>query len=292
MEYFTAATYESWTRVGEPYEKSGKLYSTIKRKCDRCTKGVFVCRVENGQPIPHPAYGGVCLKCGGKGYLTKDVRLYTQKEREQMDKRNEKAREKKAAEQEARIKAEYAQKKAKWLQDNGFNAEGETYIVTGDSYSIKDELKEAGFRFSGALKRWMRGTNEGYEDKTEKFTTDQLVDFSAWGTGEYKSDAKDLVDEALRANDPVPASEYVGEIKDRLTLTVTLVRKGGYEGCYGHSNIYTFQDENESVFTWFSSVYIDKEIGDTFSIVGTVKDHKEYNGVKQTVLTRCKVVGD
>ena len=81
MEYFTADSYKNWERIGEPFTNSkGKLYTKVKCKCDRCHKGVYVTRVENGVPVPHPAYGGVCLKCGGDGYLMEEVRLYTEKE--------------------------------------------------------------------------------------------------------------------------------------------------------------------------------------------------------------------
>ena len=30
------------------YEKNGKIYVSARCKCDRCTKGVYVTRVENG----------------------------------------------------------------------------------------------------------------------------------------------------------------------------------------------------------------------------------------------------
>ena len=100
MNYFTADTYKNWERVGEPFTNSkGKLYTKVKCKCDRCHKGVYVTRVENGQPVAHPAYGGVCLKCKGAGYLTDEVRLYTEKEYAAMQSRNEQARAKKEQEQ-------------------------------------------------------------------------------------------------------------------------------------------------------------------------------------------------
>lgn len=53
------------------YEKNGKMYVSARCKCDRCTKGVYVTRVENGQPIPHPAFSGICLKCGDLELLPK-----------------------------------------------------------------------------------------------------------------------------------------------------------------------------------------------------------------------------
>ena len=292
MNYVTAEKYANWEWTCEPFKNSdGKLCVEVKQKCDRCSNGVFVCRVENGKPIPHPAYGGVCLKCNGAGYLKKVVRVYTEKEREQMDKRNEKAREKREADREAKMRAEFAHRKAIWLQTNGFSEDGKTYIVTGDSYSIKDQLKEAGFRFNGTLRRWMRATNEGYEENTVLFSVDDLVQFSAWGEGHINLDAKEFVDKTLATNEPVPAFEYDGEIKERITRRVTLVRKGSFMGAYGITNIYTYEDEQHlHQYVWFTATDQPQEVdGSFFTLVGTVKDHKEYKGIHQTYITRCKI---
>jgi hypothetical protein len=48
----------------------------------------------------------------------------------------------------------------------------------------------------------------------------------------------------------------------------------------------------DNVLTWFCSgkgIDPDIEVGDEVLLTGTVKDHKEYNGVKQTYLNRCIV---
>jgi hypothetical protein len=39
---------------------------------------------------------------------------------------------------------------------------------------------------------------------------------------------------------------------------------------------------------WFTSKQ-DFTIGETYTMDFTVKEHKEYNGIKQTVITRAKV---
>jgi len=79
MDYKTADTYKMWDRLTTPYTKDGKMYVTVQTKCDRCHNGVFVARVENDHIVPHPAYGGICLKCNGSGYIQKEVRAYTEK---------------------------------------------------------------------------------------------------------------------------------------------------------------------------------------------------------------------
>jgi hypothetical protein len=46
--------------------------------------------------------------------------------------------------------------KTEWLEANGFSEYGVTYLVLGNSYPIKDSLKDAGFKFSPLL-RWHGG---------------------------------------------------------------------------------------------------------------------------------------
>lgn len=286
-EYTVAPSYKDWETVGTPLVENGKMYTKIKKRCDRCVNGVYVCRIENGMPVPHPNCNGVCFQCGGTGYEVKKVRLYTIEEAAKMEKRNEAARIKRQEEAEAKMKAEYSQKKAKWIEENGFNENGVTYIVTGDSYSIKDELKAAGFTFNYVLKWHKAEPDPNYS--TIEVKMEDVVEFSAWGTGSYKESAKDYIEKLLQPSQPGVDSEWVGEIGSRITFNVTFVKKYGYQSKFGYTNIYTFNDEDNNILTWFSTVEIKKEIGDEFTLVGTVKDHTEYKGIKQTVLSRCKV---
>ena len=47
-------------------------------------------------------------------------------------------------------------------------------------------------------------------------------------------------------------------------------------------------DQEGREFAWFSSG-TSLEVGAQITIKGTVKEHRQYEGKKQTVLTRCKV---
>ena len=51
--------------------------------------------------------------------------------------------------------------------------------------------------------------------------------------------------------------------------------------------MYKFIDIEGNVFIWITSCYIDMD--KRIKLRGTIKEHSEYNNVKQTVLTRCKV---
>ena len=56
---------------------------------------------------------------------------------------------------------------------------------------------------------------------------------------------------------------------------------------YGVTCLYEFVTDDDNIFIWKTSKYLDK-IEKITSITGTVKEHKEFNGIKQTELTRCK----
>lgn len=61
-----------------------------------------------------------------------------------------------------------------------------------------------------------------------------------------------------------------------------------FDGNYGRYQIVKLIDDLGNVYTWFntSKNALEKDI--TYQIVGTVKKHDEYQGKKQTVLTRVK----
>ena len=88
-------------------------------------------------------------------------------------------------------------------------------------------------------------------------------------------------------------SAYVGAEGEKVELTLKLVKIGGYESSFGGRTVniavYTFEDEHHNKLVWKTQNGIEGEICDFFKVKGTVKEHSEYRGEKQTVLTRCKV---
>ena len=275
------------------YEKNGKMYVSARCKCDRCTKGVYVTRVENGQLIPHPAFGGVCLKCGGSGFITKEVRLYTDKEFEQMEKASIKATEKREAAREQKMKAEYANKREKWLEENCFNENLTTFVYfPADSFEVKDSLKDAGFHFSKNLLWHIANIPEGYEDKVVKIALNQVAEIGAWGEGFYRPGARTFVDGILKNCRPIEesTSEWLFEEKERFyDYAVVLKSVRGMETRFGWTQLVKFEDANGNILQWWTAVEIKAEVGDQVLLTGTVKAHDEYKGVKSTTVTRCKI---
>lgn len=83
------------------------------------------------------------------------------------------------------------------------------------------------------------------------------------------------------------ASQHVGEIKQRLrnvAATVTMARP--MESIYGASTLMKLASADGNVFTWFATG--DRIITPGTPVVfdGTIKAHKERNGVKETQLSR------
>lgn len=84
-------------------------------------------------------------------------------------------------------------------------------------------------------------------------------------------------------------SSYIGNIKDKLELNVIVTNCTGFESQYGYMFINTFRDDNNNVFIWVTGTK-SYDVGSKLKILGTVKGYKEYNGIKQTVLTRVKEI--
>lgn len=87
-----------------------------------------------------------------------------------------------------------------------------------------------------------------------------------------------------------PVSTHVGAVKERLRslkLEVTMTR--WFEGDYGTTTLIGFVDDSGNRFKWFASGHYDFEAGDKVVLTGTVKEHTEYKGTLETVLTRCKI---
>lgn len=85
-------------------------------------------------------------------------------------------------------------------------------------------------------------------------------------------------------------SNFVGDIGKRLEIELTYKKHFSYETKWGITKIYLFEDAQGNIYKWSTTNYIEKEEGENLKLKGTIKAHDEYNGEKQTVLTRCKVI--
>lgn len=85
--------------------------------------------------------------------------------------------------------------------------------------------------------------------------------------------------------------EYMFNVGEKFSnLEVEVLSSIGFETSYGYHGGMTymnrFQTKDGNIIVWWTSASY--EVGQKLIMKGTVKDHKEYKGEKQTVVTRCK----
>lgn len=267
----------------------------IEETCDRCGgSGIMASRVENGHIIPIPVDNGICYKCNGKGKIHKWVKAYTEEEMNKYLASQERAKAKKAEKaelerQEKLNKSKENQKEllAKW----GYDVENPLiWLVGGGStYEIKDQLKEMGCKFNPAFGWYCNhefDVPEGYGLVSINFY-DVYTWYPLSKRFELNDNAKEIAEAAKAKLEPESHSEYLGEIKERIRdLKVVLTAARSFDGYYGTSFIYTFV-YGEDVLVWMTSSCKDIEVGEELLLTGTVKEHCEYKGIKQTKLSRC-----
>ena len=170
-------------------------------------------------------------------------------------------------------------------------------IAKFEIVDIKDELKELGCKFIKALSCWS-SDHELESIKTIKVNAADLYEMDNAGVylWQWMKVAEGM--EIIRqANDDLKASEskssYVGQIGDKIEVKARLTKCHSYDSTFNHHTVTTFinifTDEAGNVYVWKSTAFFDAGLDDVVIIKGTVKDHSEYNGIKQTILTRCKV---
>lgn len=91
-------------------------------------------------------------------------------------------------------------------------------------------------------------------------------------------------------------SGYIGNVGDRITVRVAQMNVvTSWETQYGTTHLFKIVDENGNILMWKASTLLEIkghyfESAENITIKCTVKEHSEYKGIKQTVVTRCKAI--
>ena len=276
-------------------DKNGTKYYHCTDRCLKCGGTGYI-------PQFIQISGGVCFDCDGRGIVEWDEKEYTPEYEEKLRIQ----REKKAAKKLAEAIAHAPEKNAEFFQKNGFNPEGKTYVVLGNTFEIKEELKAQGAKWDNISKHWHMPTPpEGREyielsvdDMYEAgyagvYTWNNWKPFPEKGRDHYYYVIEDA-EKSLKVKEST--SEYIGEVGDKLDIVLTYVHTATWENAYGgwlnHESItclHTFKDEQGNVYVWKTANFIEADYGTKLQVKGTIKEHSEYKGIKQTVLTRCKI---
>ena len=162
-------------------DRNGTKY-WVETQCPKCGGSGY---------IDYYAYnqGGVCFNCGGTGEKTTTWKEYTPEYAQKL-----------ADRRLAKAKKQAPEKNAKTFKREGFSEDGKAWVVAGDTYLIKDELKEAGARWSGVLGWHFDKADNGFT--SFEVTADDLMEKSE--AGEYYW------------GDMTGACDYIDELKSLL----------------------------------------------------------------------------
>ena len=248
--YFVAKSYENLKRVGEPFSKKGSGASSSRM------------------------YVKVILANGRE----KEVRAYTEKEYRKMYPDSNPA-----AETEVEVpmdREKYGGQKHALGFDNGYIT-----IFKGEQYPHLEWFRASCARYCTLWGWYVVSTDEVPADLPYGIEPVRL-DWDLVGEG-TRLKADNEVEAAVESllYDPSP-SRYQGHIGERLEETVVIRRVVELENNFGTSKMYIMEDEEANVYLWCTSAknWAENEI---HRIRGTVKEHKTYRNVQQTILTRC-----
>ncbi len=256
-------------------DRNGTQYFT-SRRCRKCGGSGYINGYEHID-------GARCWECGTTG-ISKPYtwKIYTPEYAQKLaDKRR------------AKMLARASEANREYLEKHGFNEEGKTHIVLGDTFAIKDALKSAGAKFSDAL-GWHFAEHNDRFDSFEISISDvaEKNDLNVWQLLPY-AEVYAIIKEMKEALAPKSESEYIGNVGDTVCITATLVSMHTFSThftYYGETNyIFKFADDDGNIIVWKTSSWQNIEEGKTYELKGKVKEHSEYKGDKQTVLTRCKI---
>lgn len=282
-----AKTYENMTQIGEPFEHDGKMYIRVRGACPRCGG--------SGHYSYNQMDGTRCYGCNGSGKKTMEVRWYTDAQRATMDR----AAEKRAA--AAKIKKEERRVKSAPRNAMGFGEKGYITLYKGDNKVISEFFKNRTIDEEGHKAAWYNNIFHWYTPSKLPVPEDLPQDIQPiilkW---EEIADPEDKENLLMKPEEEVikyvkslieePShSEYQGEIGKWITRALTIDKNIFFDNRYGTSCMHVMHDSDGNVFVWTSNSKMYEE-NSNINLKMKIKDHKEYNGVKQTIVYYCKVM--
>ncbi len=257
-------------------DKNGTQYFQ-SRKCRKCGGRGYINGYEHID-------GARCWDCGATGVEPKPYtwKVYTPEYAQKL-----------ADRRRAKMIARAPEANRAYFEKNGFDTDGKTYIVLGNTYDMKDQLKAAGAKFNDALGWHFASKPDGFDTVEVSISeVGEQNDIGAWNMLPY-IEVYTIIKEKKEALAPKSESQYIGTVGDVIVVTAKLVGIHQYEthfSYYGETNyIYKFTDENGNIIVWKTSSFQQITEGETYEIKGKIKEHNEYKGEKQTVLARCKI---
>lgn len=277
-----AKSYENMKVMGEPFESNGRMYVRVRGNCKRCGG--------SGHYSMNAQGDSTCYRCHGSGKEDMEVRWYTDKQREALDR----AAEKRAAAKAVKIE----ERRMRFAARNafGFGEAGFITLFKGDSTILNEwahETDPCRARYN-TLFGWFCPSKLEIVNLPAEITPIVLK----WDDVRNLNDPENLTmrDEAEVSKlihgllDDLSKSEYQGEVGDWLEHEVTIKKNVPVDGRFGESRVHIMEDTDGNEYVWITASK-NLEVGYKCVMRMKVKEHKEYNGVKQTVVYYCKMKG-
>jgi hypothetical protein len=158
---------------------------------------------------------------------------------------------------------------------------------------------EASVELAKTVREWIISNerDDNYFHNLKVACSLDYVDYKGLGllVSAFPAYNKELeIDAARRAREAAEAaareaSAYLGNVGDKVSFEIADFRCiTSWDTQWGTTYVYKFADKEGHEATWKTSNWVEEKcIGKTIS--GKVKEQKEYRGIKQTELTRCKI---
>lgn len=146
--------------------------------------------------------------------------------------------------------------------------------------------------FIGRCKHYSDGSAPNGEKTVREFV--RTDDGRAQGLAKTWADERAAKSKAI--GDKRSASEHVGEVGERIEIEGFARLITSFDNAYGTSYMYMIEDSNGNAYKFIgkgihtSEQSADRRIAFKLKAKFTVKSHEEYNGQKQTVINRPKLI--
>jgi superfamily I DNA/RNA helicase len=106
-------------------------------------------------------------------------------------------------------------------------------------------------------------------------------------------DAYNNVESKENSNVVIKESDFIGVIGQKSSLTLKVVLTKEMNTAWGDTTLYEMVDDNGNLFSKFGSIpdrfafpnHAEVEVGTIVQFNGTIKDHKEFRGIKTTIIS-------
>jgi len=173
----------------------------------------------------------------------------------------------------------------------------EDWVEKNDLHHQERDEKQAAEALAWAIESEVRGTSDYIYNLgvacRAGYVTRKTAGIVASAISAYMRHLDRLEEMNQKKCDDVKKSrEWVGEVKVRQDFKGLTIQSMRYiDGRFGTVILVAFEDEPGNLIRWFASTKLDHiDKGDVVDIKATVKEHTEYKGVKQTMITRAKVL--